>query len=510
MIQIGFTIKVWNAGAGNATGVKLSDILPTDAGLNWSIQSQGAGWAGTCAIATGTLTCGGASGLTVPGNTTEGATTFTVHIISGTTKDTAGLCPGNGSVDNTANVSTTNDGSGQASASECVQSGDIRIAKTADHQAPVSAGDPIGFTVTVYNAGTGNVTGVKLSDGLPTNAGLDWTIAGQGAGWAGTCAIAAGVLTCGDPNGVTVPGSTTQLASTFTVHITSTTTSATAGVCPGNGEVDNTANVTTGNDGTGNASATECVKAPDIEIIKTADNDSPVNAGDSIGFTMTVYNVGTGDAKGVTLSDVLPDNAGLDWTIADQGAGWGDSCSILAGDLTCGGDDGVTVPGNTSADASTFTVHITSKTTADTAGVCPESGTVDNTATVHTSNDGEGRSSASECVKEADIRIVKTPDHLLPVSAGDQIGFTLTVYNAGAGNATGVKLDDVLPDDAGLDWSIADQGDGLGRLVRHCRWVTHMRRPGRCDRPRRYHRDREHLHRPYRQPDHLRDRGRMP
>ena len=89
---------------------------------------------------------------------------------------------------------------------------------------------------------------MTLSDTLPTNAGLSWSIASQGAGWNGTCAIAAGELTCGP---VTVPAGTTQAASTFTVHITSPTTGATGGDCPETGVVDNTGSVTTTNDGIG-------------------------------------------------------------------------------------------------------------------------------------------------------------------------------------------------------------------------------------------------------------------
>src|SRR5207342_367681 len=122
------------------------------------------------------------------------------------------------------------------------------------------------FTVTVWNAGSGDAYGVKLNDPLPTNAGLAWTIESQGAGWASTCAIAAGTLKCGP---VTVPAGTTQAASTFKVHITSTTTSATGGVCPGgSGVVDNTGNVTTTNDGSDQSEAQTCVAAPDIQIAK--------------------------------------------------------------------------------------------------------------------------------------------------------------------------------------------------------------------------------------------------
>jgi uncharacterized repeat protein (TIGR01451 family) len=457
--QIGFTVTVYNTGVGDAYGVKMTDPLPTNAGLNWTIESQGAGWNSTCAIAAGSLTCGGTSGVTVPANTTKAASTFTVHITSTTTSATGGTCPGGtGVVDNTGNVTTTNDGSGQASASTCVAAPSIEIAKTAD-AAQVNAGDQIGFTVTVYNTGSGDAYGVKMTDPLPTNAGLNWTIESQGAGWNSTCAIAAGSLTCGGANGVTVPANTTKAASTFTVHITSTTTAATGGTCPGGtGVVDNTGNVTTTNDGSGQANASTCVAAPSIQIAKTADA-AQVNAGDQIGFTVTVYNTGVGDAYGVNLSDPLPTNAGLNWTIESQGAGWGGSCAIALGTLKCGP---ATVPAGTTLAGSSFTVHITSTTTAATGGVCPGgSGVVDNTGSVTTTNDGSGQANAKTCVAAPDIQIAKTAD-AAQVNEGDQIGFTVTVYNIGSGDAYGVKMSDPLPTNTGLSWSIESQGAGWG------------------------------------------------
>src|SRR5262249_25723523 len=77
------------------------------------------------------------------------------------------------------------------------------------------------------------------------------------------------------------------------------------------------------------------VNPASIHIVKTADA-AQVNAGDQIGFTLTVSNSGAGNAYGVTLSDPLPTKAGLSWQIANQGAGWGGSCSITAGTLNCG------------------------------------------------------------------------------------------------------------------------------------------------------------------------------
>ena len=66
-----------------------------------------------------------------------------------------------------------------------------------------------------------------------------------------------------------------------------------------------------------------------IHIVKTPDA-AQVNAGEEIGFTMTVWNSGSGDAHGVTLTDTLPTNAGLDWSIEAQGAGWNSTCAIAA------------------------------------------------------------------------------------------------------------------------------------------------------------------------------------
>src|SRR5947207_2161270 len=293
-------------------------------------------------------------------------------------------------VDNNGNVTTTNDGSDDDSAAICVKAPAIQIVKTAD-AAQVNAGEQIGFTLTVWNSGAGDAKGVTLSDTLPTNAGLSWSIASQGGGWNSTCAIAAGVLSCGP---VTVPAGTTQAACTFTVHIVSGTTTATGGDCEETGLVDNTGNVTTTNDGSDDDSAEICVAAPAIHIVKTADA-AQVNAGEQIGFILTVSNSGSGDAHGVTLSDTLPANAGLSWSIDSQGAGWNSTCAITAGVLSCGP---VTVPAGTTQAASTFTVHIVSGTTAATGGDCEETGLVDNTGNVTTTNDGSDDDSAEICV----------------------------------------------------------------------------------------------------------------
>ncbi|HET9114483.1 MAG TPA: DUF11 domain-containing protein, partial [Gaiellaceae bacterium] len=192
----------------------------------------------------------------------------------------------------------------------------------------------------------------------------------------------------------------------------------------------------------GDEGETSTIKSAEIHIVKTPDA-AKVNVGSPIGFTMTVYNAGTGDAHGVTLTDKLPTNAGLSWTIASQGSGWGGSCAIAAGVLTCGP---VTVPGGTTQGSSTFTVHITSGTTAATGGDCPGSGTVDNTGTVTTTNDGSDQSSASTCVQAlVDLSITKTGSPAVQDLGNGNITWTIVVKNNGPNADTGVTITDPMP-----------------------------------------------------------------
>jgi len=373
------------------------------------------------------LTCtGSATGLAAGGS-------LHVHIVSPTTAESCGL------VHNTAHVATTNDGSATTTTARiAVLCAHIKITKVAD-ESPVSAGDPIGYTITVSNHGAGTARGVTMTDTLPTTTGTSWTVGTHSAGW--SCAITAGVLTCG--------GSTTTLGAggSLDVHVTSPTTSASCGLVP------NTASVTTGNDGSGTAHATVDVLCARIEISKKA-NVSPVSAGDPIGYTITVHNAGAGTARDVTMKDTLPTTPGLVWTIASHSAGW--SCAIATGVLTCGGS------GTSLASGGSLDVHITSPTTSASCGL------IKNTAAVTTANDGSGSATAVIVVLCPKIEITKTADQS-PVPVGGSIGYLITVTNGGAGTARDVTMTDPLPP-VGTAWTVLARSPGwrcaiLGRTL---------------------------------------------
>src|SRR5439155_175555 len=115
---------------------------------------------------------------------------------------------------NTASGSSSNESSGNlgddsSSASVTVLCASIAITKTAD-ASPVSAGDPIGFTITVTNSGPGNAYGVTVTDPLPSDAGTSFSIDSQDGV---ACSIAANTLSC--------TLGTMAAGDTYSVHISS-------------------------------------------------------------------------------------------------------------------------------------------------------------------------------------------------------------------------------------------------------------------------------------------------
>jgi uncharacterized repeat protein (TIGR01451 family) len=284
--DIGFTVTLSNTGAGDATGVSISDALPGGTGVNWSIDSNTP--ASSCSITgaapTQTLSCG-------PATVASGGS-ITVHVTSHTTGDSCGT------YDNTASFRTTNDGTGNASASTTVDCPDVFVTKTAD--APlVEGGDTIGFLITVGNNGPGTANGVTLTDTLPTNGGLAWSIDlidGQAPGSEPPCSITNGVLTC--------DFGSLESGASHTVHITSPTDSRTSCGVVNNSVTADALNEPNTLEFTANdqASASLTVICPGISIVKTV-NPVSGNPGDTVTYTYVVKNTGDTTLFNVSVDD---------------------------------------------------------------------------------------------------------------------------------------------------------------------------------------------------------------
>ncbi len=146
---------------------------------------------------------------------------------------------------------------------------------------------------------------------------------------------------------------------------------------------------------------------PLVQVTKTADPVGPVTAGSSIGFDITVANVGTVTASGVNLNDPLPTTpAGVGtWSITSGPTVTGTvtsapSCSISASTLTC-------TPVDIAADEY-YTLTVTASTATST------SGTATNTATI-TSTNGNCTTGTTDTRCSSTAKVTITP----PVVTGE-------------------------------------------------------------------------------------------
>jgi uncharacterized repeat protein (TIGR01451 family) len=195
---------------------------------------------------------------------------------------------------------------------------------------------------------------------------------------------------------------------------------------------------TAGNSGTGGYASDggfeewKVRKTPNVAIVKTAD-DSSVDAGSPIGFTITVTNTGVEAATGVTISDSLPGGTGpspVTWAESPDNA----NCTIAGSPgsqtLSCG-------PVTLAAGGGSLSVHVSASTTQDNCGV------YDNLATFTSTNAGSGSDDASITVNCAAIRILKQstkttgepPVNTLVTTAGAVFSYdSSSVTDNGAGD----------------------------------------------------------------------------
>ena len=278
--QIGFTIGVNNQGGRAANNVVITDNLPGTAGLDWSINPATTGCSISGAVGSEVLTCNF-------GTLAAGASA-SVHVVSGTTPASCAT------INNSASFTTSNDGSGTASAQVVVNCPNVSVAKTPD-AGNIAAGATATFSIAVTNVGPGQATGVSLVDNLP--AGFTWTLGGPDMA---SCSI----NTVPNPDVLSCTFGTLNAGQSRTVTLSAPTASNLCAVIPNTAVVDatnepNSANYTDNNTDNGSIS----VHCPGtITIVKDA---SPAD-GTDFSFTTTgagLSNFALDDDGNATLSD---------------------------------------------------------------------------------------------------------------------------------------------------------------------------------------------------------------
>jgi len=354
---------------------------------------------------------------------------------------------------------------------------DLALIKTvsAGQTTPIYPGDDVTFTITVTNQGTISASNFTITDYIPSGMSLNdaaWTASGA---WA--------TFTMPGP---LAPGGSTSVDITLTVNSTSAgdlvnyaEISNATGVTPGGTtitDIDSTADNNDGNDpggvpnsGTDNTINNEggdeddhdpaliSVDIFDLAIAKDLAPGTPsvLLPGDNVTFVVTVTNEGTVAAQNIDLVDYVP--AGL--TLND--AAW----ALQADGTATNSIPGPIAPGGSSSVNITFTIDAgfsgQIRNVVEIAGAEDPNG---NTPDDIDSTPGNGDNGEDD-VDDEIINIAVFDLALTKVVAagqaslfvpGDDVTFTITVYNQGNVDAYNVQVIDHIP--AGLtlndtDWA---------------------------------------------------------
>ena len=190
----------------------------------------------------------------------------------------------------------------------------------------------------------------------------------------------------------------------------------------------------------GNKTTGVNVTVPEINPDKTVDNEIP-NFGDNVTYTVTVTNDGIGDANNVVITDVL--DKGLKFLNATGNFTYDEKTGTITWtvDLAKG-------------ETKTFNVNVTVLG----YGVLP------NTVAV-------GNKTAVRNITVPEIITVKEVNSS-DIHIGDEITYTITVFNPGKINATNVVIRDILPE--GLKFINASNGGVYDPVTGIITWILNI------------------------------------
>ena len=294
---------------------------------------------------------------------------------------------------------------------------DLSVSKSAS-AAAVYTGQEITYTLDVHNAGPDAAEDIEVVDTLPVGVTYQSSVA---SGW--SCGETAGVVTC--------TSASLDADTSSTIAITVLAPSST-GVITNNVDI---SSVTDDYDLSNNTDSAEVevIAYSDLSISKTASVES-IAIGAQFSYSIEIQNIGPGVANNLTMVDTLP--SGVSYvSVADEG--W--DCAHESGVVTCD------LASLNTGSSSTITIDVTAPTTA---------GTITNNASVTSSiqDNNLTNNDVSEDVlvlTEADLAITKTASSSI-VTVGTDITYTITVQNLGETEATGITVEDVLPEEVSL------------------------------------------------------------
>ena len=208
----------------------------------------------------------------------------------------------------------------------------------------------------------------------------------------------------------------------------------------------------------------------DLELTKgvvDAATVLPPNIGDTITFQLTVNNNGPDDATGVALEDLVPIGYTLTGTISDGGVATGNEINWTGLSIPNGGSITVTYDVVVNPPTGLGAEYRNSAQITASDQFDPDSDpTTDNLV----DEDGDGdRDDDDEDTFEvtpqtSDLSIDKAVSDSTP-NVGDVVTFTISLSNSGTVDATGVSVQDIVPEGYSGITNISNSGVAVGNQI---------------------------------------------
>ena len=427
--EITFIITVTNDGPEDATGVEVTDLLPS--GFDYILFSSTSG------------TYNEVTGIWTVGNIANGATeTLLIDVLVNGTGDYLNIAEISASDVLDVDSTPDNDDGDQSEDDEdsvlvtpVDAMADLSLSKTVvDDDIMPNVGDEITFQITVTNDGPDAATGVEVVDLLP--AGFDFILF---SATSGTYNQTTGLWTVG-----TIPSGGSQ---TLFIDVLVNAPTGTAGeyfntaevtasdVMDPNSDPDNDDGDQSEDDEDGILIMTETA---DLSLVKSV-SDVNANVGDVVVFTIQINNAGADEATGVAVQDISPIGYSNIENISNGGILFGNiidwtNLNVPLTGLTLTYEATVNMPTLEEGEY----VNVAQITASDQFDPNSDPDNDDGDQ----SEDDEDNASIN--TPTTDIEVTKVVDNENP-NIADEITFTISATNLGGINATSIEILDALP-----------------------------------------------------------------
>jgi uncharacterized repeat protein (TIGR01451 family) len=427
--NITYTINFTNSGPGGANNVTVTDAVPANTTFVSASVTTGTGWTVT------NPPVGGTGNVVFSKSPVANGETAVFQIVVNVNSNTAA----GATITNSATAATTtidpdnSNNTGTATTTVATQA-DIAVTKT-DTPDPVVAGQNITYTVTITNNGPSDAQNVSLTDSVPANTTFVSAAQNTGPAFMLTTPPVGGTGNVSATIATLAAGASASFE--IVVHVNANVANGTTITNSATG-ASSTTDPNSGNN-TGTATTTVNTQA-DLSATKS-DAPDPVIAGQNITYTINFANNGSSDAQSVTVTDANPVNTTFVSASVTTGTGW------TVTNPPVGGTGNVVFSKGTVANGETATFEVVVKVNANVA----DGATITNSATAAstTTDPSNGNNTATTTTTvntQANLSVTKTdsPD---PVTAGNNLTYTITLTNNGPSDAQNLQLTDNVPTD---------------------------------------------------------------